>query len=663
MASKELKIRYIGDDSSVLAANRRMSAATSSLSSRLKRAGADMKRIGGMMSRAITLPVLAIGAASVKFAVDFEDAFGRIDALSNTSRANIAKWREQVLALAGPTATAPKVLADALFFLASAGLKADQVMPALEASAKASAAGLGDITDIAKITANALNAYAGTGLTATHVTDILVSAIKAGTAEPKEFAAALGRILPIASKAGVSFDQVAASIAALSNIGLSAEEGVTAMRGVLLALEAPGSQAAQTLKDVGLSADQMRAAIKDKGLLGALQLLEKATGGNIDTMRKIIPNVRALVAQFGLTGKNASTVEKIYNQVARAAGSTDASFDKMVKTLRFKAHAAFMSLQAAGIRIGNILLPILKKVADWISKMAEKFSHLSPKTQKFIMIVAGAAAVLGPVIVVIGGLITALAVLTSTVGLVVVAIGLLIYTGILVIANWEKVKTAALQIWGAINSGIGNFLSAMTDGIATFLDRFLDFVGGMIHGAAAAFGWIPGIGGKLKKAREDFDRWHDQIVGKLRDQADKWDTWSGRVQNAISQAFGLPYGQPGSDLLGPPNPNYPGSYGQPGSALLGPANPNKKGAAEGIHGFSQGWLKVGEEGPEVLKIGNTPASVFPMDQVGGSSLSGLAIEGTLRTPWGPAELRGVVREEIQANENFKSRTGRMRRAS
>ena len=312
-----------------------------------------MSTAGKMVSG---LGIIVAGAAT-KMAYDFDKAFTRIAAISNASTQDIEQWRSEVLDMAGATAQAPQELADALFFLASAGLETSQVMETLNASAKASAVGLGETTDIAKITANALNAYAESGLTAAQVTDTLVAAVREGSAEPEEFAAALGRILPIAAQAGVEFDEITASLAALSNIGLDVNEGVTAMRGLLGALVAPGTQAAKTLAEVGISADQMRKVISEEGILGALRLLEERTGGNIDTMRKIVPNIRALTGAFGLTVQEAEKVNDIFAAVKDSTGSLNDAFEETADTAAFRMDAAMNDLKVTMTELGATVLP------------------------------------------------------------------------------------------------------------------------------------------------------------------------------------------------------------------------------------------------------------------------------------------------------------------
>jgi TP901 family phage tail tape measure protein len=318
--------------------------------------------------------VAAFAAASVKAARDYDVAFTKIAAISNASAEDIAQWRDQVITLAGETAQAPTELADALYFLSSAGLKANEVMPALQRSAQASAIGLGETADVANIVASALNAYSKSGLTAAEATDTLVAAVREGRAEPEEFATALGRILPIASTVGVTFDQVAASMAALSNIGLDVNEGVTAMRGVLQAIAAPGTQAADAMNQLGLSAQDLLDAISEDGIIGALRLLDQAAKKQTDTqaayngiLRKIVPNVRALTGVFGLTVQEASKVDAIFDNVENSTGALNDAFEKTQESLSFRFAKALNDIMIAGQELATVVFPLIVESAEEVA--------------------------------------------------------------------------------------------------------------------------------------------------------------------------------------------------------------------------------------------------------------------------------------------------------
>jgi TP901 family phage tail tape measure protein len=354
---------------------------------------ADTRRFAHAMTFVGTA-VVAAGIAVTKMALDYDNAFTKIAAVSNASAADVAKWKGEVLDLAGKTAQAPKELADALYFLASAGLKTSQIMPVLAASAKASAVGLGETSDIAKITANTLNAYSGSGLKAAQVTDTLVAAVREGSADTDEFSTALGRILPIASAAHVSFGSVAASLSSLSNIGLDVNEGVTAMRGLLQALVSPTSAAALALKGVGLSSQVLLKSLQGQGLIATIRMLDTAVKDNtgsqseyMSVLRTVVPNVRSLTGFLGLTTQQADAVDAVFKRVTDSTGSLNTAFSETSKSAGFKFRQALSELTVVAVKLGELLLPILatavtflmentvpalQAVADWFKKLWDK---------------------------------------------------------------------------------------------------------------------------------------------------------------------------------------------------------------------------------------------------------------------------------------------------
>jgi tape measure domain-containing protein len=67
---------------------------------------------------------------------------------------------------------------------------------------------------------------------------------------------------------------------------------------------------------------------------------------------------------------------------------------------------------------------------------------------------------------------------------------------------------------------MGRAGSAMWNGVlkpafTAIVEAFLTVAGAIVHGAATAFGWVPGIGGKLKGAAEKFDTFRDSVKRSL----------------------------------------------------------------------------------------------------------------------------------------------------
>jgi TP901 family phage tail tape measure protein len=391
---------------------------------------------GKALSTYVTLPVLAVGAASVKMAVDFNTAMTRVHALTGANAAQIDKWSKSIQTLAVQTGQGPKALADSLYYVASAGLATSQVMPVVRDSAKAAATGMGDAAVVADVLTSALNAYRGSGLTAKTATDNLVAAIKYGKGEPTDFATSLGRIIGPAAQLNVSFGQTTGAIAALTNQGLDASEAVTGLRQVFVEFLKPSANATKVLKSMGFTADELRLDLaKPNGLMKTLALLRVHMGGlGIDTKKLgeitktsgtaaglayisknskslsdsiagVFPNVRALNAFLLLTGKGAAKAGQTIRQVAHDNTALNKAFSTTVQqSASFRLHQLWATVQVDLISFGNVVLPILDKVAIKLTGWFKALAHLSPGTRTLIVEAGLLVAALGPMLYIFGSI-------------------------------------------------------------------------------------------------------------------------------------------------------------------------------------------------------------------------------------------------------------------
>ncbi len=351
------------------AATTEFAAATQASSAATTKAGASATTFGKLASQAATyakLGMIAFAAVSIKAAIDFDRAFTQIAAITNTTADRIDSLKATVLDLSSETAVAPIDLAHAMYFLASAGLDVNQQMTALDAVARGVAIGLGDAGDLARITANALNVFADNGLTATDVMDTLTAAVREGTAEPDEFASALGRVLPIADQAGISFQAVAASLASMSNAGLDVNEGVTSLRAILQSLVAPTAQTETAFKTMGLSVDDVVQSMQGEGLIATLRLLKERAKGVTDgvgefnqLMRHAIPNIRGLAGAFNLLKQDGDKIDAIFQAVSRSAGAMDRAFEITAESDAFKVKQALNDINIVGQKLGTVVLPLI----------------------------------------------------------------------------------------------------------------------------------------------------------------------------------------------------------------------------------------------------------------------------------------------------------------
>ncbi|HSW82640.1 MAG TPA: phage tail tape measure protein, partial [Usitatibacter sp.] len=310
--------------------------------------------------------VAGLGAAT-KQALDFQEAMDKIRGLVGESQKAVEAYSKAILKM-NDVPQGPKELADALFFITSAGIHGAKAIDVLHTSAKAAAAGLGTTAVVADAVTSAMNAYADANLTASNASDVLVATVREGKTAADALAPALGRVIAPAHAAGVTFNDVGAAIASMTRVGLSADESVTALRGLLLAIEAPGTASAKALKAIGTSGADLQDRITKQGLLPALQFLADHIHGNLAAGKALIPNVRALAGFLSAMGGNAKATAAIFADLKTSTGSTDAAFKAASEGGLFKMHLAIADLQRAAIPIGNLVIPIFAKLAGVIAQ-------------------------------------------------------------------------------------------------------------------------------------------------------------------------------------------------------------------------------------------------------------------------------------------------------
>ena len=341
------------------------------------------KSLGSMFTGAAKLGVVgaavgvaAIGAAAIKVGIDaaraygeFETTMSRITGLVGVSKEAVAGFADAIGGISQATARGPQELAEALFFITSAGLEGQDALDALESSARAATAGLGDTATIADVVTSAVNAYGPAMGGAAAATDVLVATVREGKAEAASLSAAMGRVIPIASQMGISFDQVGAAIAAMTRVGLDANEASTGLRAIMNSLLKPTTDAAKALDEVGLSAAGLREEIREKGLFTALESITAAFQGQDDATVRVFGNVRALTGVLSLMGTNAGATKQIFEELASSTGALDVAFEAAADTGAFAFEQAKVRIENAMLAVGEEILPKLADAMDDIAPL------------------------------------------------------------------------------------------------------------------------------------------------------------------------------------------------------------------------------------------------------------------------------------------------------
>jgi TP901 family phage tail tape measure protein len=406
---------------------------------KLQAVGAKMMVIGSQLTKSVTLPVVAVGAASVVAFANFDDAMTKsISIMGDVSDAMKNKMEKAAREVGKTTTFSATEAADAYFYLASAGLSAEQSIAAMpEVAAFATAGNF----DLARATDLLTDAQSALGLTVsdvtqnmqnmTQVSDVLVKANTLANASVEQFSEALttraGAALRLLNK---DIEEGVAVLAVFADQGVKGAEAGTRLDIVLRDLQTASQKNRETWDELGIKVYD--ASGKMLGMADIIQQLEGLLGGMSDEQK------RATLMQMGFTDRSVAATSALmgtsdqirkYEDALRDAGGT--TKDVAGKQLEsFKAQMTIIKdkLVDAGISIGSVLAPKLQSLAKFVSKAVDWFSKLSPKVQNSILAIAGIAAAIGPVLFVGGKLITMVSRIGSVIsgisGLVSSAIGL-----------------------------------------------------------------------------------------------------------------------------------------------------------------------------------------------------------------------------------------------
>lgn len=365
----------------------------------LGRAGRSAATLGLSLTRNLTLPVLAVATAITTVGLEFEANIAKIQGLVGIVGEDLEKLRQGVLDIGPAVGKGPGELSDALFFITSAGITDTvKALAILEGSAKASTAGLGTTADVADALTSAVNAYGSQSLSAAEATDVLIETVRLGKVTTDELVGSLGRVIPVASNLGVSFNEVGAAIASMTRTGLDAREATTALRQLLVAIQKPSQEARGVLNEFGISVEELRRVTRDEGLLEALVLMSDTFGDNEEALTRVVPNVRALTGVLSLVGPNVEQTKFVFKELSDVTGALDRSFAAAANTGKFRLAAAFADVRETFARLADQVAPVVVGLGVALAGLATSIDLIPEPLQGIVVGAFGFAAVVGPLI-------------------------------------------------------------------------------------------------------------------------------------------------------------------------------------------------------------------------------------------------------------------------
>lgn len=325
---------------------------------------------------------------------------------------------------------------------------------------------------------------------ASHFTNVMAAAMSNSNTTVDLLGESFKYAAPLAGSLGFSIDDLTLGLGLMASSGIKGSQAGTGLRMALKNLAAPTEKQAALMEKFSISMDDgygnalpLREIINQfRTSFGGLNLELVDAEGNLKSGEQLmeeygeslpatqmekfaaiaeIVGVRALPGVLGMV----NATDEAYNKLAGAIDTADGSFVRMHGEVMPLTEAIDLFGQAAvdaegevlgvseamreiqlstaqgqitllkdnfsalAIELGKEVIPYIVDFVNWLSSLVDKFRELDPETQKTILVVAGIAAAIGPVLIGVGQLMYGLGGLVTMFGTIVSGIGSVISIG------------------------------------------------------------------------------------------------------------------------------------------------------------------------------------------------------------------------------------------
>jgi TP901 family phage tail tape measure protein len=379
--------------------------------------GGAMKSVGRSLLLRVTLPLAAFGVGAVFAFSSFDKAMVESTSIMKVTEDQIKSMRDLAMesSFSGEVLQSPKEMAEAYFFLASAGKDAAQSMALIKPVAEFATAGAFNMAQATDLLTDAQSALGMTSKNAAKdmeamvkLGDTLVKANTLANASVEQFSTAL------TSKAGSSFkaynialEEGVALLAAYADQGIKAElAGNAADRMIRLLTKA--------VADNSAAFDEHNIKVFDEGEFRPFKAIigdiERATAGMTTEMKA------ATLAQLGFEARvqqvilpllgSSEAIGDYSSELKEAGGVMSEVAQKQMKAFANQMKIMRNQIKVVAIEIGAILAPAVEWVNQKIAAGLKWWRSLGDTWKRVTVVIGILAAALGPALIVLGTIIS-----------------------------------------------------------------------------------------------------------------------------------------------------------------------------------------------------------------------------------------------------------------
>lgn len=330
-------------------------------------AGAGAGALGGAVGGGVAF------STAIKNAADFEYALFQTTKVTTESTEQI---RKKILDLPAALGSATE-LTQGYYQTISAGVTdAAKAMEMLTTASKLSA--VAEVTQGQAIQAlsKMMAGFRGEIGSVGQAADLLLDIEQLGQASVKELIPVIGDLSGVSQTAGVSFKEMAAAVALLTQTAGSPAQAATQLRALEMSLLNTNETMQKVVESLG--AKTARELVDKNGLAGALNLIAEASEKSGLSLAKVYGSSEAFAAASALGANKFKTYAETLAQVGTQAGRTDKSFELLMSTFTGVEREGVATFTNLLTLIGQEFLPNVKTwLADFNSYLQQNSDDVS----------------------------------------------------------------------------------------------------------------------------------------------------------------------------------------------------------------------------------------------------------------------------------------------
>ncbi|MGE4600481.1 phage tail tape measure protein [Bifidobacterium hominis] len=388
----------MADTASYEAAMTRAGSTAKTVASGMENTGRKSALIASGMTAA-GLAVAAFGVAAVKMAADFDQQMSTVQANTGATSAQMDQLRAAAIEAGASTVYSATDSADAINDLGKAGMSVTDILTGGLSGALNLAASDGmAVGDAAEYMANALSMFHLKGSQASQVADTLAAGAGKAVGNVSDFGEALNNCGAQANSFGMNVQETTGVLALFAQNGTIGAEAGTQLNSMLMKLAAPSTEAANTMKELGISAyDAQGHFVGMANFAGQLQKAEKnLTDEQRNQANATIFGSYAIKAANYLYEAGESGVNKWTKAVSESGYAAEQAAAKN-NNLKGDLENLSGSMESLMISVGEGAQGPLRKMVQGLDTLVDAFAGLPSGAQQTLVVMASLAGVFGAV--------------------------------------------------------------------------------------------------------------------------------------------------------------------------------------------------------------------------------------------------------------------------